>query len=1180
MSAIYSSLGSGRSGLHYQDHNIVVSRVAAYRLLTSIDFLSFDLMALCLDVSSTGAKEFFQPSQKCPPFELMSNMTYHGLLKAFPGFVVIFDDTFTILDASQLVHEVYADDPRFECPDSHNNDCLCVIKHRFSDLGFCFLDSENVTPLIKESADRLLSALPFGTSVQHVYLASADGQQISDYFPIKISITVLETKRYYVCTLSKSPKVYIDNFRLKDGKFGSPKFSGKLCAISPFSSESAITRQNALILKMKEAILDVIDVPVIVSSCDGSVVLHNHAFHELFGEVPPTEGFKWMVELGCYKPDFLERMAESDYKFDKLCISGTPYSYEFGMIVGGLKRLYEVSAKPIFSGSDMSSERLGGIAILRDITGWHKRLQDSNRLAELEHGEMLDHLPFFVWRTDSQGKVTYASQAWNKVSNLLQYGSIEKYIIHRVNPADVERTLIAWRTAVANGSVYDIHNRIQINGEENHWMHTRAMPIRDTQGKIYKWIAVTADVNEQVMATIAAYRYLEYIRCLVLDSNELVAETCIWSIDKNFKVMMREGLPNSELSQHLVVGSDIRNSDPGFEELCHPLLSVLEGRTKYATSEFEMNGKWIRTRYVPIYPRQAPEVLVFQSQIDADFDTSEVIGVIGVSQDITKRNLAATALEERTREINVLKHKESAVVAESRLKSQFMATMSHEIRTPLTGVVGLSEHLLQTDLNEEQRQFAESILYSATRLLYLVRDVLDNAKMEAGFMKIRGAPFSMRELLEGLSKHISYECSLKDLDFQCDFQLDSAVDYVIGDQVRLNQVLINLLSNSIKFTRAGSITFAVHVDRLSNLASDVKEGKVILRFDIIDTGIGMEPEVLKDAFIPFKQADGSDAREHGGTGLGLSISKSLVELMKGTIDIESSYGKGTKASFVIPFLVGLPSSIERPQTKLKMSYNMKQGTESRTPLVRKLSSELGSPPTLSSALVTPPSSFEEEKVLTRQTNILVVEDNLINQKIATLTISRLGFQASTALNGQEFLDKLDARNPPDLILMDCQMPVIDGYTATAMLRRNFGEVLNSVPVVAMTASVIAGDQERCFAAGMDDFLAKPFKKQELEEIILKWLDSSYRARPVPLPNEDFLSSLNLSKQEELNLEDTGNSRSTTLDDDASDSMQDVISPLMEIHRSSISSITSSSSVDSLPGTSESADQYLPKVRLE
>ena len=536
-----------------------------------------------------------------------------------------------------------------------------------------------------------------------------------------------------------------------------------------------------------------------------------------------------------------------------------------------------------------------------------------------------------------------------------------------------------------------------------------------------------------------------------------------------------------------------------------PIEAILDGAAKESVSEhhIDSNGRWYRTRFVPMFGKRRNG-----GNVDEDY----VDGVVGISMDVTDLKERDAELQSQEKENTRLLSAENAAKEASSLKSQFLANMSHEIRTPIAGVIGMSELLLDTNLDAEQQECAENIQRSANGLLTIINDILDLSKVESGRLDIEEVNFSLSVVIEDVSKMLCFVAEKKNLAFESDIQIGSDQNLiVVGDPGRVRQILTNLLTNSIKFTSEGSVRLAAEVKYET---SDTIE----VLFSIEDTGIGIEEEVRKRLFKPFSQADSSTARRFGGTGLGLTICKNLVDLMHGKITLDSTLGIGTKATFSIPFskpqfpngaappFINLDSLPDRLQSELSVSA---YGSDpERTSDTQSLSPHFGGgsgnlqryvPGIRSPRTSVDVGTHDQQAVLPEserhKIHVLVVEDNLINQQIATKTIRKLGFSVSAVWNGQEALDYLlQEATPdhpkPDVILMDVQMPVLDGYRATHRIRQHgpYSSIpgMHAVPIVAMTASAIQGDKEKCERAGMDDYLAKPVKAKTLEKMLVKW----------------------------------------------------------------------------------------------
>jgi two-component system, sensor histidine kinase and response regulator len=599
----------------------------------------------------------------------------------------------------------------------------------------------------------------------------------------------------------------------------------------------------------------------------------------------------------------------------------------------------------------------------------------------------------------------------------------------------------------------------------------------------------------------------------------------------------------------------------------------------HARAAFEDEQEILRTgrpivgkRERETYPDR-PDTWALTTKVPLRNGQGEIIGTFGISKDITDM---VQAEEE-------LKRAKEAAEAATRAKSAFLASMSHEIRTPMNGVIGMTNLLLDTPLDPEQREYAETARHSAEALLNLINDILDFSKIEAGKLTFETLDFDLREVVEETVELFADRCRRKQVELGS-FVPNEVPTRLRGDPGRLRQVLMNLLGNAVKFTEQGEVFVNVGCERDAGT-------EAAIRVEVVDTGVGIALENQADLFESFTQADSSTTRRYGGTGLGLAISRQLVTLMKGQIGVRSAVGQGTTFWFTVPLEKqrnGRPSepsteearlaqvrvlAVDDNATNRKILQHQLQGWKMRetavasgaealavlrqaaaggdpydlaildmqmpemdglmlaraiqadplcaglrlimlTSLGEKLSPDEMKAGGISVCLSKParqselfnclmsvmaagplPASRKPGRVPAapapierKDVRVLVAEDNVVNQKLAVRQLAKLGYAADAVANGLEVLEALELI-PYDLVLMDCQMPEMDGYQATREIRRREQEgslnprLSHPLRIIALTADAMEGDRDQCLAAGMDDYLAKPVRLEALRDVL-------------------------------------------------------------------------------------------------
>ncbi|MDM0048695.1 PAS domain S-box protein [Variovorax sp. J22R115] len=565
-------------------------------------------------------------------------------------------------------------------------------------------------------------------------------------------------------------------------------------------------------------------------------------------------------------------------------------------------------------------------------------------------------------------------------------------------------------------------------------VHLNVSPLRDAAGSVVGFIAIATDLSERKAVEERLHKNERFMRIVTDNIPGIVA---YWTTE------MRCSFANSAYRRWLGRAPEEMLGITQVELLGPELFRENEPYIRAALAGNDQ--RVMRTRTLA-----DGSTMHYWLHYIPDFDEYGVVqGFISVAVDVTDMRRAQDQLESLNLALN---ERSAQAESASKAKSEFLANMSHEIRSPLNAVIGLAYLLRQTSLDDRQREFLRKIDDASNALLGVINDILDISKIEAGEMALDESEFGLGDLLDSAISMMTVDASEKGIALA----LESGADlpkHLVGDVTRIRQILVNLLSNAVKFTAQGSVRLNVQVkERL--------EDRLRLRFAVIDTGIGIEADVLDRLFTPFTQADTSTTRRFGGTGLGLSIVKQLTELMGGELGVSSTPVSGSEFWVILPLDIAGEGAIQ---------------------------------PAL------PTRAASTDRRLSRM-RVLVADDSAVNLEVCQHILEREGAQVSVALDGREAVETL-RRSPQtfDLVLMDVQMPTLDGNEATRMIRSELG--LRALPVVALTASALVAERDRALEAGMNDFISKPFDAEVLVRTVRRCVERA-RGRLVPTAHEE------------------------------------------------------------------------------
>ncbi len=798
-----------------------------------------------------------------------------------------------------------------------------------------------------------------------------------------------------------------------------------------------------------------------------------------------------------------------------------------------------------------------------------RRAEQEIRDSQALYSSLVENLPVQILRKDLEGRFTFANESFchllgrslGEIVGRTDFDFYPQELAEKYRQDDLE--------VLRTGELFDDIERYEKDGQTR-YVHVIKFPLRDAQDKIIGVQIVFWDVTKRKTAEAALEKERYLLKALMdhLPHNIYFKDTASRFLRVNKAMTTFFHLHDAaevvgKTDFDYFTEEHARQARADEEEVMETRKPLVDKEEKETWPDGSCT--WASTTKLPLCDEQG-----------------QVIGTFGVSRDITERKLAAEALRQA---------KETAEAA-SRAKSDFLANMSHEIRTPLNAIIGMTELVLDTELNESQREYLKMVVESGDALLALINDILDFSKIEAGKLDFEQAAFDLRESLGDTMKSLAYRAHTKGLELACRIQTDVPA-ILVGDVGRLRQVIVNLVGNAIKFTHDGEVVLEVR-------PRTVEENRAELLFLVSDTGIGIPREKQATIFAAFEQVDSSMTRRFSGTGLGLAISSRLVEFMGGRIWVESAEGTGSKFQFTAWFDRARAEELETPQrpmiavggtrvlivddnatnrrileemlnnwqmrprsapdaiTALEMlrrayaagkpftlvltdanmpemdgfslAEKVKQDANLGSTVIMMLTSgdrpgdvarceQLGVAAYLlkpikqselfdAIALALGVTAAEDEvaaghdagELTLPPLKILLAEDSLVNQKLAVGLLQRHGHQVLVANHGREVLAALES-HPVDLILMDIQMPEMDGLEATRAIRSREKRVGGHMPIVAMTAHAMKGDRRRCLEAGMDEYLAKPIRARQLFQVLAAVLGFSSTPLPeVKLPS--------------------------------------------------------------------------------
>jgi PAS domain S-box-containing protein len=749
---------------------------------------------------------------------------------------------------------------------------------------------------------------------------------------------------------------------------------------------------------------------------------------------------------------------------------------------------------------DHHDNLMGYLGTLNDITS-EKLAQDALQESEEKFRQLAENIRQIFFILSREGAMLYISPTYQEIFERPYQDLYEnpRLWLAAVHPGDRRRISEALDRQIRQGQVFEETYRILRPSGEVRWLCSQAFPVQDHQGQSYRFVGLAEDISDRKLAEDALkrqYRNVLLLKKLTqeirqsLDS-EQIFQTAAYQIGRSFSVsrcliFSYESDPQPQLravaeSRHPTLASLLGLILPIAE---HPYSTVIVQQDIAQVSDDVSENPLLQNRQDFFEANQIRSMLgirtSYQGQANGEiclhqcslrrWSSEEVNLLEAVAAQVGIALAQAAMLQRETAQREELSANNLALAAAKQeaeaanlAKSRFLAMMSHEIRTPLNAVIGNTELLFESRLDSQQQEFVNTIRQSSETLLSLINDILDVSKIESDHLELESRPFEFdRALLQALDL-VAVTAQQKGLNL-C-YSLMSPLPRIWrGDVVRLKQILINLLGNAVKFTEQGEIRLSVErVASEADAEPSDREGKQTLHLIVEDTGIGIPSDRFDRLFQPFSQSDSSMTRRYGGTGLGLTISQRLCQLMDGQIRVESELGQGSAFHVTLKMVPEWDSHRLNPVTRLITPRHRYQST-----------------------LSVQESPFDPALAQRLPLRILVAEDLAMNQVLVKQLLERFGYGASVVNNGLEAIQRL-CRESFDLVLMDIQMPELDGWAATREIRQQYHQQGRPQPyIIALTAHALAGDRQLCLEAGMDDYLSKPLRATELRQALERY----------------------------------------------------------------------------------------------